>query len=102
MAGKFLWPGYGDNLRVLQWMIERVTGKKPARQTPIGYMPAPEDLNLQGLSMVPGAIEALLHVDRIGWAAEMEDVGQFLEEFGKHLPAELESERKRIFSRLQN
>ena len=101
-AGKFLWPGYGDNLRVLQWMIERVTGRKPARQTPIGYMPAPEDLNLQGLAMAPGAIEALLHVDRMGWAAEMEDVGQFLQEFGAHLPAELEHERQRIFSRLQN
>ena len=98
--GKFLWPGYGENLRVLQWMIERVSGRAPARPTPIGYMPAAEDLNLSGVTLARGAIDALLHVDREGWRAELEDVGAFLAEFGERLPAELEGERRRILARL--
>jgi len=100
--GKFLWPGYGENLRVLQWMIERVTGRAPARQTPIGYMPAPEDLNLTGLALPPQALEQLLSVDKAGWLAEMHDVGRFLGEFGDRLPAELEQERERIATRLKD
>ena len=99
-AGKFLWPGFGDNLRVLEWMLKRVTGKAPARQTPIGYMPAPADLNLDGVAVGEAALAELLAVDRAAWRLEYADIATFLGEYGSRVPQALHGERARVAARL--
>jgi phosphoenolpyruvate carboxykinase (GTP) len=94
--GKYLWPGYGDNLRVLSWIIDRCTGRLPAAETPIGFVPRAGDLNLQGLSIDAATISQLLDVDRHAWNAEIEDVGRYLDEFGARLPEQLRDQQRRI------
>jgi phosphoenolpyruvate carboxykinase (GTP) len=94
--GKYLWPGYGDNLRVLSWIIDRCTGRLPAAETPIGFVPRAGDLNLQGLSIDAATISQLLDVDRHAWNAEIEDVGRYLDEFGTRLPEQLRDQQRRI------
>ncbi len=101
-SGDYLWPGYGENLRVLQWMVSRVTGKTSARSTPIGFLPSAHDLNLSGLTLKEGALDALLAVDNAGWVQEMHEVGEFLAEYKDRLPPELEAERTRVLERLKN
>jgi phosphoenolpyruvate carboxykinase (GTP) len=87
--GRFLWPGFGENLRVLLWMIERVKGRGGARETPVGQVPRATDLNLDGLDLTPGALEELLQVDKGEWAAELPEIRAFFDRFGSRLPAEL-------------
>jgi phosphoenolpyruvate carboxykinase (GTP) len=98
--GKFLWPGFGDNLRVLEWMLRRVEGKAEAQATPIGNLPRPQDLDVDGLDLAPGVLEQLLHVDREGWYDEMEAVGEYLAGFGARTPAALLAEQHRISASL--
>jgi phosphoenolpyruvate carboxykinase (GTP) len=87
--GRFLWPGFGENLRVLLWMIDRVKGGDGAVDTPIGLVPRPAALRLDGLSLSRPDVDALLAVDRDEWAAEVPEIRAFFERFGAHLPAEL-------------
>ncbi len=87
--GRFLWPGFGENLRVLLWMIDRVEGGEGAVDTPIGLVPRPGALRLDGLSLSRSDVEALLTVDRDEWAAEVPEIRAFFDRFGAHLPAEL-------------
>jgi phosphoenolpyruvate carboxykinase (GTP) len=89
--GRFLWPGFGENLRVLMWMIDRVraTGAG-AVETPIGLVPAPSALNLAGLDIARADVEALLKVDRDEWAAEVPEMRAFFDRFGDRLPRELD------------
>jgi phosphoenolpyruvate carboxykinase (GTP) len=87
--GRYLWPGFGQNLRVLIWMLERVKGKGGAVETPIGLVPTPEALNLDGMDLSRAEVEALLHVDRAEWAAEVPEIRAFFEKFGERLPREL-------------
>ena len=87
--GRFLWPGFGENLRVLLWMIDQVKGGDGAVETPIGLVPRPGALRLDGLSLSRNDVEALLTVDRDEWAAEVPEMRAFFERFGTHLPAEL-------------
>jgi phosphoenolpyruvate carboxykinase (GTP) len=95
-SGKFLWPGYGDNLRVLGWIIDRCTGRVPAAETPIGFVPRAADLNLQGLAIDGATIGQLLAVDRSAWHAEIDDVGRYLDEFGGRLPSELRDQYRLV------
>jgi len=88
-AGRFLWPGFGENLRVLLWMIDRVKGRAAAAETPIGLVPAPEALNVDGLALSRADVERLLRVDRDEWAAEVPEIRAFFERFGDRLPVEL-------------
>ena len=81
--GKFLWPGFGDNLRVIEWMIRRVEGQADAVETAIGFLPRPADLNTEGLEIAPGALEQLLGVDEAGWRHELDAVGSYLEGYGE-------------------
>jgi phosphoenolpyruvate carboxykinase (GTP) len=91
--GKFLWPGYGENLRVLEWVIKRCREQIPAQQTAIGYMPKPEDLDLHGLHMKPGDMAELLSVEKEPWLKEMEARAKFLNEtIGNTVPVELFSQ----------
>jgi phosphoenolpyruvate carboxykinase (GTP) len=94
--GKFLWPGYGDNLRVLGWIIDRCTGRLPATETPIGFVPRAGDLNLAGLTLDSTTLGQLLAVDRSAWHAEIDDVGRYLEEFGGRLPPALRDQHRLV------
>jgi phosphoenolpyruvate carboxykinase (GTP) len=87
--GKFLWPGYGENLRVLLWIADRVREKGGAEETPIGFVPTPDALNLEGLSLSPDALKTLLHVDRQGWIDELDSSKQFFASFGDRFPLAL-------------
>jgi phosphoenolpyruvate carboxykinase (GTP) len=87
--GRFLWPGFGENLRVLMWMIDRVQGKAAAVETPIGLVPAPDAINVEGLGLGRADMERLLRVERDEWAAEVPEIRAFFDRFGDRLPAEL-------------
>ena len=87
--GRYLWPGFGENLRVLLWMVDRVKGRGAAVDTPIGLVPAPGALPLDGLALSRADVDALLRVDRDEWAAEVPEIRAFFERFGARLPAEL-------------
>src|SRR6201999_2923595 len=86
--GKFLWPGFGENLRVLDWVLRRCTHAAGAVDTPIGNLPHPSDLNLQGLDISAEAIQQLLAVEPGLWKKEVAEVGKYLEQYGSRLPAE--------------
>ncbi len=98
--GKFMWPGFGDNLRVLEWMLKRVTGQAGAVETPVGNLPRPGDLNTEGLDIAPEVLGQLLAMDREGWKAEMASIAEYLEEFGERTPAALKAERAKIAAQL--
>ncbi len=100
-AGKFLWPGFGDNLRVLSWIIDRCKGKAAARDTAIGYLPAPDDLDTHALDIAPGAIEELLTVNADLWRDEMNGIGAYLQQFGARLPKALQDEHQAAIDRLK-
>jgi phosphoenolpyruvate carboxykinase (GTP) len=99
--GKFLWPGFGDNLRVLEWMLKRVNGEVGATETPIGLLPNAADLNTEGLHMADGALDTLLDFDAQGWQAEMASIGEYLEGYGDHLPEKLRAEQQRVAEALK-
>jgi len=94
--GKFLWPGFGDNLRVLEWMIGRVKGEASAIETPIGHLPAATDLNLDGVALSGEAEAKLFGFDHAGWTAEFESIGEYLEEYDERMPQALKDEQQRI------
>ena len=94
--GKFLWPGFGDNLRVLEWMIGRVKGEAGAVDTPIGALPRPEDLNLDGVRLTDEARALLFGFDADGWRAEFASIGDYLDEYGPRMPQALKDEQRRI------
>jgi phosphoenolpyruvate carboxykinase (GTP) len=87
--GRFLWPGFGQNLRALLWMVDRVNGKAGAVETPIGDVPTPGSLNLDGLGLSASEVAALLSVDRDEWAAEVPEIRAFFDRFGDRLPESL-------------
>ena len=98
--GKFLWPGFGDNLRVLSWMLDRVAGRAGAKETAIGNLPRPEDLNLAGLDIKSEVVEELLSVKQEAWRKELHDIRQYLAEFGSRTPGQLYSELEEVEERL--
>jgi phosphoenolpyruvate carboxykinase (GTP) len=89
-GGRFVWPGFGENLRVLLWMIDRVKGKGSAAETPIGLVPTESALDWDGLALSLPERQGLLGVDRAEWAAEVPEIRAFFERFGARLPAEME------------
>jgi len=98
--GRYLWPGFGDNLRVLQWIIERCEERVGAQETPIGYLPRREDLALDGLNLEEAHVEALLSVDRGAWRQEAQAIGAYLEQFGSRVPEALWQEHRALRERL--
>ncbi len=98
--GGFLWPGFGDNLRVLDWMIGRIEGRVGAIDTPIGRMPRAEDIDLAGADVTDGALSALLAFDEAGWREELEAVDAFFESFGARTPERLRDEVRDMRERL--
>jgi len=99
--GKFLWPGYGENSRVLKWIFERCDGTAKAVDTPIGRLPRPEDLDIQGLDIPAANLAKLLSVDVDGWLAEVPLINQFFDEFGDRLPKAMKEEVARLEERLR-
>jgi len=87
--GRFVWPGFGENLRVLLWMVDRVKGRGSTTETPIGLVPTESSLSWDGLALSTSERQALLQVDRGEWAAEVPQIRAFFERFGSHLPGEL-------------
>jgi len=88
-SGKFVWPGFGNNVRVLKWIIDRVDGKVGAKETPIGLVPHIHDLNLEGLPLLRSKIEKLLEVKPAEWKGEVKEIRKFFDGFGRHIPFEL-------------
>jgi phosphoenolpyruvate carboxykinase (GTP) len=87
--GNFLWPGYGENSRVLAWVFRRCDGKANARETPIGLVPTPQDLDLTGLELAPDALQRVLAVDDGELRAELPLIREHFAQFGSRLPGEL-------------
>lgn len=98
--GKFLWPGYAENSRVLKWIFERCDGTAGAVETPIGRLPAKDALDLNGLNIWPAAMDELLQVDRDGWKAEVPSIREHFATFGSRLPKGLAEELTALEQRL--
>ncbi|HLV93777.1 MAG TPA: phosphoenolpyruvate carboxykinase (GTP) [Candidatus Acidoferrales bacterium] len=99
--GKYLWPGYGENVRVLKWILDRIEGRAGAAETPIGFVPTPESLTLDGLPIGRDALDELLRVDPADWVEETRATGEFLAKFGNRLPSAIRAEHDSLSSRLQ-
>jgi phosphoenolpyruvate carboxykinase (GTP) len=99
-SGKWLWPGFSENSRVLKWIIQRVTGKVSANKTAIGFMPNPEDLDVNGLDVTNSDIVDLLKVDNNEWLNEIPGINDYYTKFGNRMPQELFSELKNLECRL--
>ena len=100
--GEFLWPGYGDNLRALEWVIGRCKGKAEVVDTPIGYVPDKDSLNLNGLDLSDEALDKLLEVNHDAWVEELESMQKFFDQFGYDLPEEFVEEQQELKRRLGN
>ncbi len=87
--GEFLWPGFGDNMRVLEWILKRCDGKVGAQETAIGYVPYAKDIDLEGLDYSEETLESILYVDKKRWSAEADEIAGYYEQFGDRLPQEL-------------
>ena len=98
--GKWRWPGYGDNNRVLKWMCDRIEGKVGARETPIGLLPCNDDMDLQGLAIPPEDLAELLHVDIDAWRAEVPDIQRHFAQFGERLPQRMSHQVDALAERL--
>jgi phosphoenolpyruvate carboxykinase (GTP) len=98
--GDFLWPGFGENSRVLKWVVERMEGTAAAVETPIGHVPAPGSLDVDGLDLTPEQVEAALRVDPEEWKAELPQIQEWFEKFGDQLPAVLWTELDGLRARL--
>jgi len=99
--GKYLWPGYGENSRVLKWIFERCDNATGAVETPIGRLPGRGDLDMKGIDVPAANIEKLLSVDVAGWRAETPLIRQHFEKFGSRLPQGLRDEVAALEKRLQ-
>ncbi|GIW45863.1 MAG: phosphoenolpyruvate carboxykinase [GTP] [Candidatus Binatia bacterium] len=100
--GNFMWPGFGENLRVLRWIIARVHGEVGAEESPIGLLPRVKDIDLEGIDVSRDTLRKLLAVDRLGWLENAGAQGEFLKQFGERLPPELWEENEKLIRRLQS
>ena len=98
--GHFIWPGFGDNLRVLEWILKRCEDKADAVETPIGFVPHAEDINIEGLEISLDTLKGLLNVDRDLWKGETEGITEFYAKFGDKLPEELRHQLDALKARL--
>jgi len=98
--GAFLWPGFGENIRVLKWAIERIEGTAAAVETPIGYVPAPDSLDVSGLDLGPDDLEAALRVDRGEWRDELPQIDEWFQHIGDKLPTGMRDELDALRLRL--
>ena len=99
-SGRFVWPGFGENSRVLKWIVQRLSGEAHAARTPIGFLPTPESLDLDGLEISGADLDLLLTVDAEAWKREAEQIPEFFRMFGTHLPVRLWQLHKELLDRL--
>ena len=98
--GHFIWPGFGDNLRVLEWILDRCENKVDAKETPIGFVPNAQDINIEGLDITTDVVEELLTVDKETWKEEVNGIEEFYAQFGDRLPEELKVKLEELKQRL--
>ena len=98
--GHFIWPGFGDNMRVLLWILDRCAGVADAVETPIGFVPKAEDINIEGLDIDLDIMRELLTVDKASWKEDVENIKEFYKLVGDHVPAELHEELAALEARL--
>lgn len=99
--GKFIWPGFGDNMRVLDWILRRCEGTVDAVETAIGFLPIAEDINLEGLDFSIEDLKGILDVDKETWLNEVADITEFFKKFGERLPKELTKQLKDLQKRVK-
>ena len=100
--GNFMWPGFGDNLRVLEWVLKRCEGKGEAVRTPIGYLPTPDAINVEGLGINATTMRELISIEPSAWKQELEGIQEYFAKYGDRMPKELMDERKRIVNELNS
>ena len=99
--GHFIWPGFGDNMRVLMWILARCEGKVDAVETPIGYVPHAEDINIEGLDDITlDTVKGLLDVDKELWLEDVKGVEELYDQIGARVPAELRKQLADLKDRL--
>jgi phosphoenolpyruvate carboxykinase (GTP) len=99
-TGAFMWPGFGENSRVLKWVLERVAGTADATETPIGSVPTPDSLDVSGLDLDAGTLQALLEVDATAWKGEVELINAHFDSIGERLPETMRAELTELERRL--
>ncbi len=97
----FIWPGFGDNLRVLEWIIKRCQNQADAIDTPIGFLPKAEDIDTSGLDITKESMEELFHVNKEQWLEEMESIREYFLEYGDRMPKMLLDEHRKVVSKLE-
>jgi phosphoenolpyruvate carboxykinase (GTP) len=102
LVGKFLWPGFGDNARVLEWIIERATSDNGAiaQESPIGYVPTPDAINISGLKLDKSVMDELLTVDTKAWQKEAASYEEFITQLGDCVPTGITAQLKKLKQRL--
>jgi phosphoenolpyruvate carboxykinase (GTP) len=100
--GRFIWPGFGDNARVLKWILDRVNGRVGARETPLGLVPEVKDLDLRGLDIPRKSLDKLFEVKRGEWDDELKEIKKFLDKFGRHIPYEIRQNYESMAARLRS
>jgi len=98
--GRFIWPGFGENMRVLMWILARCDGKADAKKTPIGYLPYGKDINLEGIDVSAETLTELLSIDTASWKEDIENIREFYDLVGDRVPEELKEELKALQQRL--
>jgi phosphoenolpyruvate carboxykinase (GTP) len=99
--GSFLWPGFGENSRVVDWVIRKVSGEVEGNDSALGLLPAQGELNLSGLELDPKTVDQLFEIDPISWSAEIESIKEFFAGFGDQLPEELATELSELENRIR-
>ncbi len=94
--GEFLWPGFGENIRIIKWIIERVNGRAGAQEAALGLIPGENDLDLRGLNLPPENRAELFRLEPAEWKQELQDIKKFLDQFGHHIPYEIWQEYERL------
>ena len=98
--GSFLWPGYGENMRILKWIVERIQGRVGAEQTAVGLVPRKRDLDLTGLDITAARLDEALAIKREEWAVELRLQEEFFDRIDADLPRELEVQRAALTAAL--
>lgn len=99
--GEFLWPGFGENIRILKWIVDRVNGRAGARETPLGLIPDLKDFNFDGLNIPRENLKKLFEVSPHEWEAELKDIKNFLDQFSRHIPYEIWQDYNELAARLR-
>jgi len=99
--GQFLWPGFGENIRVLKWMLDRISNRIGGKETPIGIVPMPQDIETSGINISSEKMEKLLNINKQEWQQEIKEIKNFLDTFGTRLPPEIWQEYQKLYNQLQ-